>query len=111
MVGGGLIGGIGGAVAGAFFGEATNLVNGIFDDDTPFMDYMATLAGMGVNEQYYQSTRLKRRLAFNQLQYVSSYSSARKASVIGNSLSGQMLGALFLKDGLNALLWDERAER
>mgnify|MGYP007103128223 FL=1 len=111
MVGGGLIGGIGGAVAGAFFGTATNLVNGIFDDDTPFMDYMATLAGMGVNEQYYQSTRLKRRLAFNQLQYVSSYSSARTASVMGNSLPGQMLGALFLKDGLNALLWDERAER
>ena len=47
MVGGGLIGGLGGVAAGAFFGAANNLANGIFDDDTPFMDYMATLAGMG----------------------------------------------------------------
>ena len=111
MVGGGLIGGLGGVAAGAFFGAANNLANGIFDDDTPFMDYMATLAGMGVNEQYYLGTRLKRRLAYNQLSYVSSFSSARQASFMGNSLPGQMLGALFLKDGLNALLWDERAER
>lgn len=111
MVGGGLIGGLGGVATGAFFGAANNLANGIFDDDTPFMDYMATLAGMGVNEQYYLGTRLKRRLAYNQLSFVSSFSSARQASVMGNSLSGQMLGALFLKDGLNALLWDERAER
>lgn len=111
MVGGALIGGIGGAAVGTLAGSLSTLTNGIFDDDTPFMDYMATLAGMGVNEQYYLGTRLKRRLAYNQLSYVSSFSSARQASFMGNSLPGQMLGALFLKDGLNALHWDERAER
>ena len=108
---GGLFGGPGGAAAGGALGTVDALSKGIFDDDTPFMDYMATLAGMGVNEQYYLGTRLKRRLAYNQLSFVSSFSSARQASVMGNSLPGQMLGALFLKDGLNALLWDERAER
>lgn len=108
---GGLFGGPGGAAAGGALGTVDALSKGIFDDDTPFMDYMATLAGMGVNEQYYLATRLKRRLAFNQLNFVSSFSSARSASIMGNSLSGQLLGAIFLKDGLNALLWDERAER
>ena len=108
---GGLFGGPGGAAAGGALGTIDALSKGIFDDDTPFMDYMATLAGMGVNEQYYLATRLKRRLAFNQLNFVSSFSSARSASIMGNSLPGQLLGAIFLKDGLNALLWDERAER
>lgn len=108
---GGLFGGPGGAAAGGALGTVDALSKGIFDDDTPFMDYMATLAGMGVNEQYYLATRLKRRLAFNQLNFVSSFSSARSASIMGNSLSGQLLGSIFLKDGLNALLWDERAER
>jgi hypothetical protein len=108
---GGLFGGPGGAAAGGALGTVDALSKGIFDDDTPFMDYMATLAGMGVNEQYYLATRLKRRLAFNQLNFVSSFSSARSASIMGNSLPGQLLGAIFLKDGLNALLWDERAER
>lgn len=111
VVAGGLFGGVPGATGGLLAGALSTLTNGIFDDDTPFMDYMATLAGMGVNEQYYLSTRLKRRLAFNQLNFVSSFSSARQASVMGNSLPGQLLGAIFLKDGLNALLWDERAER
>lgn len=111
VVAGGLFGGVPGATGGLLTGALTTLTNGIFDDDTPFMDYMATLAGMGVNEQYYLGTRLKRRLAYNQLSFVSSFSSARQASVMGNSLPGQILGALFLKDGLNALLWDERAER
>lgn len=108
---GGLFGGPGGAAAGGALSTVDVLSKGIFDDDTPFMDYMATLAGMGVNEQYYLATRLKRRLAFNQLNFVSSFSSARSASIMGNSLHGQLLGAIFLKDGLNALLWDERAER
>ena len=108
---GGLFGGPGGAAAGGALGTVDALSKGIFDDDTPFMDYMATLAGMGVNEQYYLATRLKRRLAFNQLNFVSSFSSARSASIMSNSLPGQLLGAIFLKDGLNALLWDERAER
>lgn len=108
---GGLFGGSGGAAVGGALGTVDALSKGIFDDDTPFMDYMATLAGMGVNEQYYLATRLKRRLAFNQLNFVSSFSSARSASIMGNSLPGQLLGAIFLKDGLNALLWDERAER
>ena len=108
---GGLFGGPGGAAVGGALGTVDALSKGIFDDDTPFMDYMATLAGMGVNEQYYLATRLKRRLAFNQLNFVSSFSSARSASIMGNSLPGQLLGAIFLKDGLNALLWDERAER
>lgn len=111
VVAGGLFGGVQGATGGLLVGSLSTLTNGIFDDDTPFMDYMATLAGMGVNEQYYLGTRLKRRLAYNQLSFVSSFSSARQASVMGNSLPGQMLSALFLKDGLNALLWDERAER
>ena len=111
VVVGGLFGGPGGAAAGGALGTVDALSKGIFDDDTPFMDYMATLAGMGVNEQYYLATRLKRRLAFNQLNFVSSFSSARSASIMGNSLPGQLLGAIFLKDGLNALLWDERAER
>lgn len=83
-VGGGLVAGAGGAVAGGALAFANQLATGLFDDDTPFMDYMATLAGLGVNEQYYLTNKLRRRFAFNRLKAVSAFSTAKTAMYVYN---------------------------
>lgn len=102
VLGGSLIGGLAGAAGGGLLQFTTNMTKGLFDDDTPFMDYMATLAGLGVNEQYYLGSRLKRRLSFKQLNYASTYSHARTAALAADSMPGRVISALF---------FGERAER
>lgn len=87
---GALIGGAGGAAAGAGINIAKNLTNGIFDDETPFTDYMAVLAGMGVNEQYYQSANIKRKLATNKLNMTTAYSAARWAAYSADTWPGHI---------------------
>src|SRR5690606_27956696 len=57
----GVVLGPAGAVAGATVGAALaeGINGGFFDDATAYSDYLAVLAGMGVNDQIYWSRRLK----------------------------------------------------
>ena len=70
---------------------AEQLLKGIFDDDTPFMDYMAVLAGQGLLEQHYLGHKLRRRLALNRVDAASAFSSARIAAWLGDTLPGRIL--------------------
>lgn len=82
-------------------------LKGLFDDDTPFMDYMAVLAGLGTAEQYYHMSRLKRRLSTNKLNLASSYSTAKQAAFLGNSLPGQLYAMINMPDVVFKDSWVE----
>lgn len=113
MLGAGLVTGSAalGLLGGGLKSMIETTVRGIFDDDTPFMDYMATLAGLGVNEQYYLHSKLKRRLSFNQLQKSSMYSSARMAAFSADFMPVKIISALSVgSDYHNAFFYDERAQ-
>lgn len=109
LLGGSVAGGVGGVLAGSVKDIATSLTKGIFDDDNPWMDYMATLAGLGINEQHYLLSKLKRRLAFNKVQYSSKFSSAKFAATVSNWLPVQALAIISSSKYRNAIWYDEAA--
>lgn len=56
---GAVIGGTAGAGLGSFAGEGlSKVIDGIFTDDNPFMDYMAVLGNLSTADQIYKSRRL-----------------------------------------------------
>lgn len=124
---GGLVAGVGGAIAGALGGAAVSIMSqltrGMFDDDTPFMDYMATLAGLGVNEQIYLISKLKRRLTLNRQNFISAWSPAKRAAYMADNPVGYLATIAFSELGFvldgqqrhltdnTASFYDERASQ
>lgn len=84
-----LLGGVGAAAV----QTAIKTIDGVFDDETPFTDYMATIASMGLWEQFYSSQRLKRKMAMNFLNTKTSFSPTRLAAHVGNSMPAQVAAA------------------
>jgi hypothetical protein len=107
---GGIPGAAVGAVAGASAGSAAGFaaggaidaassalkaVNGVFDEDTVFSDYMATLAGMSLLDQVYQMRKLKLNVTRQLANWDSFTSPAHMASFAGDSMPGRLVNALF----------------
>jgi hypothetical protein len=107
---GGVVGaGVGattGAVVGTAVGSAAGTVvdtvnnvqdtlNGLFDGDNPFADYMAVLGGMGLADQIYMFRRLKLNLTMQMAQWRSWLTPSHFASFAGDMLPARMIGMFF----------------
>lgn len=89
-----------GAVAGAAVGPVTSAVgaavaNGIFDEDTIFSDYMATLAGMGLADQIYSFRKLKLNVTKQMVNFKSWTSSAHFMARARDTFVGDAWSAFF----------------
>lgn len=98
-VAGAAVGGVVGAAAGAGIGAAlkTGLDSGFFDDDTVYSDYLAVLAGMGVNDQIYTSRKLKLALTRKLMNWKSWSSISNMSSYMGDLVIPGRLASLFYK--------------
>jgi hypothetical protein len=95
---GSAVGGAAGAAVGGAIDTVSNVVtslNGIFDGDNPFSDYMAVLGGMGLADQIYQFRRFKLNLTMQMAQWRSWLTPAHFASFAGDLLPARMVGAFF----------------
>lgn len=100
-----LSGSIFGTIVGGFaksmgFSAGVNTVKaltlGLFDDDTPYTDYMAVLAGMGLYEQIYTLQKIKRQFLLNSINVRQSFYPTRLAAFAGDSMIGQLISAFML---------------
>lgn len=86
------------ASAGAVVDGAANIVtslNGLFDGDNPFSDYMAVLGGLGLADQVYVFRRLKLNLTMQMAQWRSWKSTARYASMMGDVMPARLIKSFF----------------
>ncbi|SAK59314.1 hypothetical protein AWB81_01824 [Caballeronia arationis] len=100
--GGAAIGGTAGAAVlgagGAVVDTINNVqdtLNGLFDGDNPFADYMAVLGGMGLADQIYMMRRFKLNLTMQMAQWRSWLTPAHFASMAGDLLPSRMVGMFF----------------
>jgi hypothetical protein len=70
-------------------------LNGLFDGDNPFADYMAVLGGMGLADQIYMMRRLKLNLTMQMAQWRSWLTPAHFASMAGDLLPARLVGMFF----------------
>ena len=75
-------------------GLATQLARGLFDDDNQLLDWLAVLTGMSLNEQYYISAKIRRRLRKRQLDVNAAFSTPAMASFLAETTVGSVLSAL-----------------
>lgn len=93
--------GVGAAVGGAagygldVASAALDTVVGIWDEDTVFTDYMATLAGMGLADQIYSLRKLKINLTKKLTEWNKLTSPAAFASFAGDIWPARMVSAVF----------------
>ncbi len=86
------------ANVGSIVDGAANIVsslNGLFDGDNPFSDYMAVLGSLGMADQIYVFRRLKLNLTMQMAQWRSWRSPARYASVMGDVMPARLIKAFF----------------
>ncbi len=80
---------LGAAVAGPAGGIigalSSSLTSGFFDDSTVYSDYLAVLAGLGVNDQIYGTRKLKLELTKKMLNWQSWASISNMASHLGDA--------------------------
>jgi hypothetical protein len=98
VVAGAQAGGAALAAVGAPLDGAANLVtslNGLFDGDTPFADYMAVLGGLGLADQIYSMRRFKLNLTMQMTEWRSWLSPSHYASVLGDVLPAKLIKAFF----------------
>jgi hypothetical protein len=96
LVAGGLAGsaaGPGGTVLGAAAGAIA--ANGTFDDDTVFSDYMAILAGLGMQDQIYTARKLKMNLTKQMVAWQSWSSPSHFASFVGDLFPARLVSTVF----------------
>ena len=100
--GGAVVGAAGGATAGAAggavvdaAGNAIKTINGIFDDDNVFTDYMAVLAGMTLQDQIYQWRKFKLNITRAMQTWGSFYSASHFAGVVGDIPPARLISALY----------------
>jgi hypothetical protein len=87
-----------GAEAATVVDGAANIVstlNGLFDGDNPFADYMAVLGGLGMADQIYAFRRLKLNLTMQMAQWRNWKSPARYASVMGDVFPARLIRGFF----------------
>lgn len=75
-------------------GLATQMARGLFDDDNQLLDWLAVLAGMSLNEQYYIGAKLRRRIRQRQLDVAAAFSTPSFASYLSETTVGSVLSAL-----------------
>lgn len=91
---GAVVGGAVGAPLDAISNAVTSL-NGLFDGDTPFADYMAVLGGLGLADQIYSMRRFKLNLTMQMAQWRSWYSPSHYASMMGDMLPAKLIKTFF----------------
>jgi hypothetical protein len=107
---GGVVGAGAGAAAGAAAGDAVGSAGGVlldtasaaisslgslFDDETVFSDYIAVLSSLGMRDQVYGVPKLKLRLTRMATQWDTWLSPGHYASIMGDSIPGRMLSAVY----------------
>lgn len=88
------------SLVGMAFSSVNNLLagvtaSGIFDDDTAFTDYMATLSSLGLADQIYPLRKLKLNLTREMVKWESMTSPARLAGIMGDSLPGRLVSIFY----------------
>jgi hypothetical protein len=83
-----------GAVGDAAVNAVTSL-NGLFDGDTPFADYMAVLGGLGLADQIYSFRRFKLNLTMQMQQWRSWLTPSHFASFMGDALPSRFIKMYF----------------
>lgn len=89
---------IGGATVGHGFqsvNQAVSTLGSLFDDETMFSDYMATLGSLSLSDQIYPTRKLKLRLTRAMADWDTWFSTANYASVLGDSVGGRILSAVY----------------
>jgi hypothetical protein len=92
-IGAAALGAVGTAVDG--INNVQDSLNGLFDGDNPFADYMAVLGGMGLADQIYMFRRLKLNLTMQMAQWRSWLTPSHFASVAGELLPARLVGMFF----------------
>lgn len=74
---------------------AAGLAGGAFDEDTVYSDYLATLAGMSLNDQVHPFRKLKLNLTRRMVAYDSWASISHMASFMGDVFPSQLISAFY----------------
>lgn len=75
--------------------NAVTSLNGLFDGDNPFADYMAVLGGLGLADQIYSWRRFKLNLTMQMAQWQSWRTPAHFASMMGDNLPSRFIKLFF----------------
>lgn len=89
------------SLGGMVFSSVNNIAagvtaSGIFDDDTIFTDYLATLSSLGLADQIYPMRRLKLNLTREMVKWESMTSPARIAGLLGDTVPGRLVSAFYV---------------
>lgn len=67
----------------------------IFDDDSPYTDYLASVCGLGLSDQIYRFRKLKLNLTREMLKWESWTSPARIMNALGDSWPGRIANTFY----------------
>lgn len=76
-------------------GFSLNPVDGLFDDETVFTDYMAVLSGLGLADQIYPSRKLKLNWNRKMESWDSFFSISHFTSFLGDTPPGRLFSAFY----------------
>lgn len=71
-----------------------NPLDGVFDSDSNWNDYMATLSSLSLAEQIYRGRKIVRALTLRLTQFQSNFSTAKLSNTLFNSQIGQAINFL-----------------
>lgn len=98
----GTVGAAAGSIGGAGIGHAfeagsaaLSTIGSLFDDETMFSDYMATLGALSLSDQIYPTRKLKLRLTRAMTDWDTWFSTANYASIMGDSVGGRLLSSVY----------------
>lgn len=76
-------------------GFSLNIIEGVFDDETIFTDYMAVLSGLGLSDQIYPSRKMKLNWTRTMENWDSFFSTSHFASFVGDTPPGRLFSAFY----------------
>lgn len=76
-------------------GFSLNPIDGVFDDETIFTDYMAVLSGLGLADQIYPSRKMKLNWTRKMESWDSFFSVSHFASFLGDTMPGRLFSAFY----------------
>jgi hypothetical protein len=76
-------------------GFSLNPLEGVFDDETIFTDYMAVLAGLGLADQIYPSRKMKLNWTRKMANWDSFFSTTHFTSFLGDTPPGRLFSAFY----------------
>lgn len=85
---------VGGPVLGAV-NAVKEVAKQFLDDDTPFNDYMAVIAGLGIADQIHTTRKMKLNMTRAMMSWENWTSPARIAHVVGDYVPSRVLSTLF----------------